>query len=102
LYFIIDFFTIIYYNIKEIIKLIQGGKMNTKLFKELIKELENHEKRITIVEKVVDSNSKDIAKLEMENRNLEIKLGLAKGEKASDLARKYGVGKSRISQIKNS
>lgn len=76
--------------------------MNSKLFKELIKEIENHEKRITIVEKVVDSNSKDIAKLEMENRNLEIKLGLAKGEKASDLARKYGVGKSRISQIKNS
>ncbi|WP_335980664.1 hypothetical protein [Fusobacterium polymorphum] len=73
-----------------------------KLIKELVEEMENHEKRITIVEKIVDSNSRDIAKLEMENRNLEIKLGLAKGEKVSDLARKYGVGKSRISQIKNS
>ena len=68
----------------------------------IAEKVDKNEERITRLEKITASNSKDIAKLEMEKRNLEIKLELANGEKVSDLSVKYKLGKSRISQIKNS
>lgn len=68
----------------------------------IAEKVDKNEERITRLEKITTSNSKDIARLEMEKRNLEIKLELANGEKVSDLSVKYKLGKSRISQIKNS
>lgn len=74
---------------------------NKKILKDLINLVDDHEERIEKLEKITTHNSKEIEKLKMEKRDLEIANKILNGVKYAELVEEYNISKGRISQIKN-
>lgn len=74
---------------------------NKKILRDLVELVNDHDQRIERLEKIEMHNSKEIEKLKMEKRDLEISNKILNGVKYDDLVQEYKISKGRISQIKN-